>query len=121
MLKLYLYDEILIKFEIDQNKSSLNTSNSKNFSQTNNEILSFIQSNSKKNINLKYQAKTHHFHALYLVLKYTPELFIHDFNKYSQSIIEYFSNIKTNQFCLQSFIRLWIFSITSKNTQNIEN
>lgn len=113
MLRVYLVDELLVKFELDRSRSDFGGDNSRIFNQSHDSILSL--GSSKKQIQLKYKLKSHHMHALYLVLKFAPEYVSSDFSKYCQAVVEYFPVLRADQFCLQTLIRLWIYGMCMRN------
>lgn len=71
MLRIYFVDEVLIKYELDRNKSRFEHDVPRILNQSQDSMLSFT--GSKKQIQLKYRLKPHHLHALYLVLKFAPQ------------------------------------------------
>lgn len=72
MLRMYLVDEVLVKYDLDRNKSGGGFEDGHRFLNTSQDSILSTSSN-RKQISLKYRLKPHHLHALYLILKFTPE------------------------------------------------
>lgn len=70
---------------------------------------------------LKYRIKPQHLHSIYLLLKFAPENLSSDFSKYSQAVIDYYTELRPESNTLATFIRLWIYGSNLKNPRNIEN
>lgn len=120
LMRVYLMDEVIIKYEHDKSKSGNAQDNSKILNISQESILSG-NSNRKSSIQLKYRVKNHHIHALYLLLKYCPEYLSNDMLKYCQAMSEYLPLLRPDKFSLQSLIRLFIYTMGIKNDSNIEN
>jgi hypothetical protein len=113
MIRMYLVDEVLIKYELDRNRNGLDESSPRVLNQAQDSIISY--SRNKKQIQLKYKLKCHHMHVLYLLLKFAPEYLTNEFPKYCQALLEYFPALRPDQFCLQTLIRVWIYGMCLRN------
>jgi hypothetical protein len=71
MIRMYLVDEVLIKYELDRNRNGFDDGTPRIINQTHDTMINYPRN--KKQIQLKYQLKCHHMHAIYLILKFAPE------------------------------------------------
>ena len=68
---------------------------------------------------LRYKLKENHLLCLFLGIKFGPEFFV-DMKRYILGLCQNYSTTCINDKCLYALLRVWIFSVSSKDIHNRE-